>query len=787
MSQNEDNELIDSFTLESLEMLEEVEPIFVELSKASSYELDADAIGAAFRLYHSIKGAASFLGFGNVAGITHTAETLLGMLRSGSIAISGRFVDVQLETIDVLREILMHVQEVRSDDGFEENRARMVARLEDVIAGRVEDAPAASAAPVAEVPAPEPPAEAPAPAAPPVEQTPPAEDDLPEFVITEEMRHRFGQESSDVLEEAEQSLLSLEKASEEQRKQLVSEAFRQLHSFKGNCGFMQLVDMERLSHKMENVLGGMRDGDIQPDTQNVNFLLKALDMLKTALESLMGGGNGRIPSCVGMLQFFDDMVLKSSKPAAPAAPPAPATPPAPVPAPAPAPAAKAAPAPASAPAPKAAAADPAPAAAKSAPPPSPAPPPDAPRKETASVAMQRRDIRVDVEKLDALINLVGELIIAEAMVLRNPALLAIEDESLDRGIHQLRRVSTDLQDIAMSVRMVPLATTFRRMIRLVHDTAQKIGKQAGLVLTGEDTEVDKNVIEQIGDPLVHIIRNSVDHGIESVQDRLDAQKPPEGRIEIEARHEGGEVWIIVRDDGKGLNRDKILAKAVERGLVRGRGEDMTDEEVFALIFQPGFSTADKVTDVSGRGVGMDVVKKNIEKLNGKVRVKSVQGKGTDIILQIPLTMAIIEGMLVRVGNSQYTLPLLAIRECIPRPTKDRITTTPDGNESLFVRGELIPVLRLYEVFRKQGAETDLSQGILVVVQSEDGPVALLVDELLGQQETVIKGLSSYLGHARGFSGCTVMGNGEVSLIIDIGGLVKLGAEKKYSAKFGEAG
>jgi len=606
----------------------------------------------------------------------------------------------------------------------------------------------------------------------------PPEEELPEFIITDEMRQRFGQESADVLEEAEQALLSLEKATTEERASLVSEAFRNLHSFKGNCGFMQLGDMEKLSHKMENVLGAMRDGTISPNEQNVNFLLKSLDLLKSALNALIGGGTGAIPSCKGMLRFFDEMVLNAIPTVAAAAIPAPA---------AEAPSPEKAPPPAQPPQPSSTVSAPPPAAV---PKPAPATPKkavaasdEAPVKEPATTAnpvasVARRDIRVDVDKLDSLINLVGELIIAEAMVLRNPVLLSIENESLDRGIHQLRRVSTDLQDIAMSVRMVPLATTFRRMIRLVHDTAHKNGKQAGLVLIGEDTEVDKNVIEQIGDPLVHIIRNSVDHGIEPAEARLAAGKLPEGKIEIEARHEGGEVWIIIRDDGRGLNREKILAKATERGLLRGPAEELTDEEIYAFIFQPGFSTADKVTDVSGRGVGMDVVKKNIEKLNGKVRVKSVPGKGTDITLQIPLTMAIIDGMLVRVGDSQYTLPLLAIRECIPRPSKERFTITPDGTESLLVRGELIPVLRLHEVFCKKGSETDLSMGILVVVQSEEGPVALLVDELLGQQETVIKGLSSYLGKARGFSGCTVMGNGEVSLIIDIGGLVKMGTSAK---------
>ncbi|HAS81508.1 MAG TPA: chemotaxis protein CheA, partial [Verrucomicrobia bacterium] len=617
------------------------------------------------------------------------------------------------------------------------------------------------------------------------------EQDIPEFEISGEMRTRFCQDSAEVLDEAEQTLIALETASGDERTPLVAAAFRHLHSFKGNCGFMQLGDLEKLSHKMENVLGSMRDGVIEPNDSNIGILLKTLDLLKGALAEVGGGGNGEIRSCKAMLQFIDEMVLGAqSKTDAPVVKPAVQTAAAATPPPTPPPAAPlkgeaVAPAPATLhdeikraaesrkpTAPKAEQ----PSAAKGGDPVMPDGA-DARPSTASATASSGGSIRVDVDKLDSLINLVGELIIAEAMVLRNPTLLAIEDEALERGIHQLRRVSTDLQDVAMSVRMIPLAATFRRMIRLVHDTAKKSGKQAVLSLVGEDTEVDKNVIEQIGDPLVHIIRNSVDHGIEPPEDRVKLGKKPEGTVIIEARHEGGEVWIIIRDDGRGLDRAKIQSKAMQRGLLKGVAEEHTDEEIFAMIFHPGFSTADKVTDISGRGVGMDVVKKNIEKLNGKVRVKSVAGQGTDIILQIPLTMAIIDGMLVRVGSGLYTLPLLVIRECIPHPAKARFTITPDGVESILVRGELIPVLRLHKIFKKAGAEKELSKGILVVVQTESEPVALLVDELVGQQETVIKGLSSYLGHARGISGCTVLGNGEVSLIIDVASLIAMREER----------
>jgi two-component system, chemotaxis family, sensor kinase CheA len=780
METNEDFELVDSFITESLEMLEEVEPIFVELSGSDSCTMNDESIGAAFRLYHSIKGAASFLGFPNITGITHSAETLLGLVRSGSIPLSSAFVEVQLETIDALREIITTVSESRSDAAFANQRDFLVERLDTFMnresggGGASASKPASSGtAPVA-AREPVPVAAAAAPvvddAAPGISPTEdPALEDIPEFVITDEMRMRFCQDSSEVLEEAEQALLALESADGEERTSLLALAFRQIHSFKGNCGFMQLADLERLSHKMETILGLMRDGSISPGDKNINVLLKSLDLLKGAMSKVSAGESAEIMSCNAMIQFMDEYVIGAQA--------------------APAPAAQSE-------------AKPQPAAAQEkekdvfedkldAFSPSPASeatessgkaegagiPAD---KASKVVSGSKGSIRVDVEKLDMLINLVGELIIAEAMVLRHDALLTIEDETLDRGIHQLKRVSSDLQDVAMSVRMIPLSATFRRMIRLVHDTGRKSGKHVELSLVGEDTEVDKNVIEQIGDPLVHIIRNSVDHGIEPSPDRIAAGKPEAGLVVLEARHEGGEVWISIRDDGRGLNRDKILAKAMERGLISKGDESLRDEEIYEFIFHPGFSTADKVTDLSGRGVGMDVVKKNIEALNGKVRVKSTAGKGTEIILQIPLTMAIIEGMLVRVGDGKYTLPLLAIRECLPHPSRESITVMPDGSENILVRGDLIPILRLYDVFRKQGAEQDVTKGILVIVQSESEPVALLVDELIGQQETVIKGLSSYLGAARGLSGCTVLGNGEVSLIIDVNGLVRMREETLQS-------
>jgi two-component system chemotaxis sensor kinase CheA len=385
----------------------------------------------------------------------------------------------------------------------------------------------------------------------------------------------------------------------------------------------------------------------------------------------------------------------------------------------------------------------------------------------------RQDIRVDLTKLDALVNLVGELVIAEAMVTRHPALKAFEDEGLERAVHQLRRVSADLQDVAMAVRMIPLSATFLKLIRLVHDLSNKVGKLVQLELVGEETEVDKSLIEQLSDPLVHIVRNSIDHGLEMPEERRAKGKPEVGTITIEARHEGGEVLIIISDDGRGLDRAKILAKAVERGLVAAsEAEKLTEGQINKLIFEPGFSTAAKVTDISGRGVGMDVVKKNLDKVKGTVEIRSRPEMGTTIVLHIPLTLAIIDGMLVRVGNARYTLPLLSIRESF-RPLPEQITVTPDGQEVARVRREMLPVVRLHELYAKAPDHEKLEEGILVIVESGAQTVCLFVDELLGQQQAVIKGLSEYLGQTRGVSGCTILGDGEVSLILDVAGLIAM--------------
>jgi len=316
---------------------------------------------------------------------------------------------------------------------------------------------------------------------------------------------------------------------------------------------------------------------------------------------------------------------------------------------------------------------------------------------------------------------------------------------------------------------------------------RKRGKDVGRALSGEDTEVDKNLIELIADPLVHIVRNAVDHGLESTHERLEAGKSPTGHVHIAARQEGGEVWVSIQDDGRGLNRDKILSKARERGLYKGSGADLSDERVFEFIFQPGFSTAEQVTDVSGRGVGMDVVRQNIEELKGAISVSSQRGNGTTITLKIPLTLAIIDGMLIRAGDMIYTVPVLAI-ETTFQATPDMVSQLPNGDELINVRGGFYPAMRLHELMDEEDEArheyASMHDGVFVLVDAGRGKLCLHGDELLGQRQTVIKAMPPYLGHLKGVSGCSIMSDGEISLILDVKELSQEHRSKQVSSPSG---
>ncbi|MBI5855945.1 MAG: chemotaxis protein CheA [Nitrospirae bacterium] len=391
----------------------------------------------------------------------------------------------------------------------------------------------------------------------------------------------------------------------------------------------------------------------------------------------------------------------------------------------------------------------------------------APAKKAESAS-----IRVDTEKIDKLINLVGELVITQSMLSDLGARFDMDKlPVLSERLAQLERNTREIQERVMAVRMLPIGTAFNRFPRLVRDLATKNGKQIQLVMSGEDTELDKTVIESIGDPLTHLVRNSADHGLEPPDERAASGKPEQGAITLHAFHEGGSICITVADDGRGLNRDKILAKALQQGLISDT-DKLTDEQIWPLIFRPGFSTADKVTDVSGRGVGMDVVKRNIEALGGTVSIRTEAGKGTTFTLKLPLTLAIIDGLTVRVGPETYIVPLLSVIESIqPKPAS--VKTVVGRGEVLNVRGAYLPVMRLAEVFGVKPDITDPAQAILVILETEGERVAVMVDELLGQQQVVIKSLEKNFQKVAGLAGATILGDGAVAFILDVRGLIEL--------------
>jgi two-component system chemotaxis sensor kinase CheA len=386
--------------------------------------------------------------------------------------------------------------------------------------------------------------------------------------------------------------------------------------------------------------------------------------------------------------------------------------------------------------------------------------------------VETASIRVDTEKIDKLINLVGELVITQSMLSDLGARFAMDRlPVLQERISQLERNTREIQERVMAVRMLPIGTAFNRFPRLVRDLAAKNGKQIQLLMSGEETELDKTVMESIGDPLTHLVRNSADHGLETPEERRAAGKPEQGTITLNAFHEGGSICIAVADDGRGLNRDKILAKAIQQGLVN-EADKLSDEHVWPLIFRPGFSTADKITDVSGRGVGMDVVKRNIEGLGGAVAIRTEPGKGTTFTLKLPLTLAIIEGMTVRVGPETYIVPLVSIVESIqPRPSA--VKPVAGRGEVVNVRGAYCPVVRLGDIFGVKPDCDDPAKAILVILETEGERAAVMVDELLGQQQVVIKSLEKNFRKVDGMAGATILGDGTVAFILDVRGLIEL--------------
>ena len=410
-----------------------------------------------------------------------------------------------------------------------------------------------------------------------------------------------------------------------------------------------------------------------------------------------------------------------------------------------------------------------------------APPPDeienvvAVDKPQPEIVAKQNFISVNVNKLDKLMNLMGEIVTTESMVTKNPEVANLHIDSFERSSQELRKLINELQDIVMSIRMLPVSNSFQKMHRIVRDVSKKVGKDVELVLIGEETEVDKNIIDTLADPLMHLVRNAVDHGIEVPEVRVANGKTSAGKLTLEARNAGGDVVILISDDGQGLDRNKILKKAVEKGLTTKPEHEYTDKEAYGMIFTPGFSTNQEVTEFSGRGVGMDVVRRNIDKVGGSISIDSTPGQGMTVQIRIPLTLAIIDGMKLRVGKLVFIVPMLSIQESF-KPEEGDVFLDPDGAEMIMIRGECYPVLRLYRIFDIDPDFEKLDDGILIMITTDTATFCLFVDELIGEQQAVIKPLPEYIQKhnigMHGIGGCAVLGDGSISLIIDINSLVE---------------
>lgn len=557
----------------------------------------------------------------------------------------------------------------------------------------------------------------------------------------------FVTEVNEYLQDAEVALMEIEKTPGDAG--ALNEVFRVFHNIKGISGFLNLKDFMELSHNAESLLDSAREGELLLTGEYAGLAFDSVDMLKEMLQrvhSAMQGADYKVPAGYSaLLSRLKSLDVVQDAPAAQQAGTVTS-------------AESEHEAPESAPDEKQEISGLA----------------DKVISEMKDQVLKRNidgSVKVNTDRLDNLIDTVGELVIANAMVTQEPELTNNTNPRLARNINMLNKITRELQEIAMSMRMVSLKSTFRKLARVARDLSVKSGVPIDFVTEGEDTELDRNVVEEIASPLVHMVRNAIDHGIESADARARAGKPEKGRVTVSACHEGGSVVIRISDDGMGLNKSAILAKGQSKGLIEP-GAELPDSEIYRLIFQPGFSTAETITDISGRGVGMDVVNQAIEKLRGRVEINSEEGAGSAFIIKLPLTLAIIDGMLVEVGDEKYVIPTLSITESI-RPTPEQLSTVVGKGEMLTLRGDLIPLYRLYKLFEEDEAKKDPTDALLIVLGSNGSRCAVLVDELLGQQQVVIKSLGDTFRNLEGVSGGAIMGDGKVALILDTQGLVRL--------------
>jgi two-component system chemotaxis sensor kinase CheA len=545
--------------------------------------------------------------------------------------------------------------------------------------------------------------------------------------VTPELLEGFIVESNEYLRDAESALLQLE--ADPSNVEAVNTVFRCFHTIKGTSAFLGLECVTDVAHGAESLMSRVRDGEIRVEGGNADLALRAVDMLGALVlavgDALVGRQTAQPAGCRALVAALADPGAALARSADDS--------------------------------PRASRLD--------------GPPPSAEPAGAGAVEAGESWMRVRTDRLDRLVGTIGELVVAQSLIAQDGALALAHDDALTRKVRQAGKIVRELQELSIAMRLVPLKGVMQKLARVARDAAVKSGKQIELIVEGEETEIDRGTVERIGDPLVHMIRNAVDHGIEAPAERAAAGKAPAGTIRIAACHAGGSVVITLSDDGRGLNRSRILEKAIGAGRIDA-GCDLSDREVFELIYAPGLSTADEVTGLSGRGVGMDVVRRSVAALRGRIDIESEAGKGSTFAIRLPLTLAITEGMVVLVGAERYIVPTLNIELCF-RPERAMLHTVAGRGEMVLLRGDVLPVVRLDRILGVAGAEPDPTRALLMVAGSGERRCALLVDALIGQQQLVERPLGAGLGRVRGISGGAILGDGRVGLILDIAEILAL--------------
>lgn len=687
------------------EASEIIEKLDVEIINLEERPNDKDLLNELFRGVHTLKGSANSFGFRRLGEFVHSFEDVLDHYRSSDEELARQQIDVFLDGVDVIKEVFNF--EVSETDGVPDNYQHCIDSFHNMLQGDNGGSPA-----------------------PAVNHAAPSQNDLSE---------EFGEaESNGETPPLGELFDALNPGEQLYKVELTTDDDVYLRG-QDHATFFRILNTEG------EILESYWDLSAAPTLQE-------LDPQRSSIKNVTiyyatKKSKEEIEENFIYLEENEYAISLISKPEAPVAKePEPVAKPVETPTPS-----AAAPAPTPAQQPAAAA-------------------PKKPADKPVAAAPERRSfVKIDTVKLDELFDSVGELVIAQNFLGENNQIKELKDENVNKTIETLSKITRLIQNRVMSLRMVAIRDTFEKMKRVVRDSTRKVNKEAVLHISGEDTEIDKTMVDALSDPLIHIIRNAVDHGLEATaEDRTAAGKDPVGNVHLKAYHKGGNIVIQISDDGRGINKEKVMAKAIKNGLVE-EGEELSDQQAFGLIMQPGFSTADVISDISGRGVGLDVVRTSIENLRGKIEIESEIGKGSSFAIYLPLTLAIIDGMLVRSSGETFIIPTLSIIESF-RPTKEIVHTAQGKGEFVNLREELLPIVRLNSVLELDDKMPDPSESTLVCAENEKGRFAILVDELVGRQQVVIKSLGKTLAHLKEVSGGAVLGNGDIALILNVEGL-----------------